>query len=343
VKSQNFPQTLIAQYREGAWSYVLHDGLGSVRQATDAEAEISAVYSFDPFGTLLGSSGGNPYGYTGELWDSQTQLLYLRARHYSPEIGRFVSKDSFPGLATEPQTLNRFVYGTNNPVIHTDPSGHIGPLVALGLGLVFAGILLLVTADTPLPPEQCPPDIQGYVGWALLVLGAAPYLAPQIMAAASADGDPTNELQAAADVLCADGDCTNEARSIWDLHPWERGVKIEEALGRSPELVQNFPTIDRFEDGVATSIKSINLAGKSYQNISNLNRAVKSYIDTMASYQGQPQPWGGVSIESWEITGRAVDLAVPASGVTNAQLNALQNLQQYAQSVDVTLNIIRVY
>ena len=62
----------------------------------------------------------------------------------------------------------------------------------------------------------------------------------------------------------------------------------------------------------------------------------------MASYQGQQVPWGGVKLYAHPITGRAVDLAIPASGATPVQLAALQVLQQYARSVGVTLNIIRV-
>lgn len=129
AKSQDSPQTLIAQYRDGAWSYVLHDGPGSVRQVASAEAVVNAAYSFDPFGVPLGggNGGGDPYGYTGEWWDSQAQLLYLRARYYSPGVGRFVSKDPWLGVATGPQTLNRYAYVTNNPINFSDPSGLQGP------------------------------------------------------------------------------------------------------------------------------------------------------------------------------------------------------------------------
>jgi hypothetical protein len=40
---------------------------------------------------------------------------------------------------------------------------------------------------------------------------------------------------------------------VWDLKPLARGVEIEEALGQN--LPANFPVIDRFANGVATSIK----------------------------------------------------------------------------------------
>lgn len=98
--------------------------------------------------------------------------------------------------------------------------------------------------------------------------------------------------------------------------------------------------IDRFENGVATSIKSIDLNAASYQNIATLNRTVTKSIDTMATYQGQSSPWGGVRILPFQVTATAVDLAIPATGASPAQLAALLQLQQYAESVGVILNII---
>ena len=91
-----------------------------------------------------------------------------------------------------------------------------------------------------------------------------------------------------------------------------------------------------------TSIKSIDLTAKSYQNVDTLTRTVKGYVDTMAKYQGQEPAWAGRAITADEIMGRAVDLAIPASGYTQEQWDVLQKLQQYATSVNVTLNIIPV-
>jgi RHS repeat-associated protein len=73
----------------------------------------------------LGESGGEPYGYTGEQWDASAGLVFLRARYYSPEVGRFISKDQWGGREQTPQTLNGFVYVTNNPINQIDPSGYL--------------------------------------------------------------------------------------------------------------------------------------------------------------------------------------------------------------------------
>jgi RHS repeat-associated protein len=73
----------------------------------------------------LGESGGEPYGFTGEQWDASAGLVYLRARYYQPGVGRFISKDQWGGREQTPQTLNGFVYVTNNPINQVDPSGYI--------------------------------------------------------------------------------------------------------------------------------------------------------------------------------------------------------------------------
>ncbi len=104
--------------------YYLHDGLGSVRQLADANGQIATNYAYDPFGVpLAGGSVPNPYRFTGEAWDAEVELLYLRARYYHPGMGRFVTRDPWMGDYSHPATLNPYVYVTNNPVSLVDPSG----------------------------------------------------------------------------------------------------------------------------------------------------------------------------------------------------------------------------
>jgi RHS repeat-associated protein len=108
--------------------YYVHDGLGSVRQLVGTTGQIDTNYAYDPFGVpLVEGEVYNPYQYTGEAWDAEVELLYLRARYYQPEVGRFVTKDPWDGNLQQPATLNAFVYATNNPVNLVDPSGLNGP------------------------------------------------------------------------------------------------------------------------------------------------------------------------------------------------------------------------
>jgi len=114
---------ILAQYDSGAWAYVLPDHLGSVRQLADAAGQVSLAQGYDPFGVLISQSTSfpisQPFGYTGEWWDAQAELLYLRARWYDPGVGRFVSRDPFSKGFNQTQTLNRSKYTLNTlyPVV----------------------------------------------------------------------------------------------------------------------------------------------------------------------------------------------------------------------------------
>ena len=101
------------------------DGLGSVRAITDENGNLVEAYLTDAFGVSLGSEGTvtQPFGFTGQQQDSESGLYYLRARYYSPTLGRFISRDPTFGSVTNPLSLNRFGYALDNPGLLVDPSG----------------------------------------------------------------------------------------------------------------------------------------------------------------------------------------------------------------------------
>ena len=118
---------VIAQQQSERFYYA-HDGLGSVRQLLDNTGQIAETYAYDPFGVPLASDTvPNPWRFTGEAWDAEVELLYLRARYYQPGTGRFISKDPWPGDLQRPGTLNPYSYVTNSPANLRDPSGLNGP------------------------------------------------------------------------------------------------------------------------------------------------------------------------------------------------------------------------
>ena len=51
-------------------------------------------------------------------------LIYMNARYYLPEVGRFISADTIVPDPGNPQSYNRYSYVNNNPVNNTDPTGH---------------------------------------------------------------------------------------------------------------------------------------------------------------------------------------------------------------------------
>jgi RHS repeat-associated protein len=59
-------------------------------------------------------------------------LIYMNARYYVPEVGRFISPDTIVPDPGNSQSFNRYSYGYNNPVKYTDPSGHYAQCSATG-------------------------------------------------------------------------------------------------------------------------------------------------------------------------------------------------------------------
>jgi RHS repeat-associated protein len=52
------------------------------------------------------------------------KIDYHRARFYSPYTNHFISPDTIVPSMLTPQTLNRYSYVANNPMLYTDPTGH---------------------------------------------------------------------------------------------------------------------------------------------------------------------------------------------------------------------------
>ncbi len=114
----------LAADESAAWTYLSgRDPLHSVRQETAAQGQLLGERRFDPYGVPVVGDGGTPFGYTGEAWDAETGVLYLRARYLQPQTGRFVSKDVWPGNDRIPLSRNAWVYGFDDPISNTDPSG----------------------------------------------------------------------------------------------------------------------------------------------------------------------------------------------------------------------------
>ncbi len=117
---------MIVTQKAGETRYLLSDGLGSVRQAMDDNGSVVVYNEFDPYGDPIvnrQSSIVNPYGYTGEWWQEEVELLHLRARWYMPGTGTFLSHDAWEGDELQPQSFNGWNYVEENPVNRIDPSG----------------------------------------------------------------------------------------------------------------------------------------------------------------------------------------------------------------------------
>jgi RHS repeat-associated protein len=119
---------LLAVVRPAGTRFYHADGLGSIRALTDETATVTDTYEYDAFGTITARTGTdpNPYQFTGEPYSPITGLYHLRARWMHPGSGRFLSVDPRDGVAEQPNTLHRYIYGNGDPVNVVDPTGEFG-------------------------------------------------------------------------------------------------------------------------------------------------------------------------------------------------------------------------
>ncbi|HDQ72679.1 MAG TPA: PKD domain-containing protein, partial [Chloroflexi bacterium] len=110
---------------DGAWTYYLPDALGSVRQATDGAGAVVSAREWSPYGVEVGAAQPG-LGYTGEWFDDDVGLVYLRARWYDADAGRFIRRDPWEGERQRPISLQPYLYAIDNPVNLTDPTGQYG-------------------------------------------------------------------------------------------------------------------------------------------------------------------------------------------------------------------------
>lgn len=107
-------------------SNFLFNGHGDVIQTVNDAGMLENQYDYDIFGNASLTIEGYSCAirYTGEFYDVETGLYYLRARYYDPEAGRFISEDTYTGDPNDPLSLNLYTYCHNEPIMYWDPSGN---------------------------------------------------------------------------------------------------------------------------------------------------------------------------------------------------------------------------
>jgi RHS repeat-associated protein len=134
--------------------------LGSASVITDQYRDWKERIEYFPFGSYR-EDVKNPsdpnfpdanYTFTDQEDDDELGFYNYGARLYDPILGRFISPDRIVQTPENPQSLNRYSYCLNNPLIYTDPSGEIfewlvGAVMSfLGVTATEAGIVLIMAA-----------------------------------------------------------------------------------------------------------------------------------------------------------------------------------------------------
>ena len=99
--------------------YYVYNAHGDVIQLLDADGNLIKTYDYDAYGNELtrDQNDSNPFRYCGEYYDTETGFIYLRARYYDPNTGRFISQDPAH------DGLNWYAYCGDNPVNYFDTMG----------------------------------------------------------------------------------------------------------------------------------------------------------------------------------------------------------------------------
>jgi uncharacterized protein RhaS with RHS repeats len=213
--------------------------------------------------------------------------------------------------------VNLYQYAANDPLNLIDPNG----LFWASVGSYFAQ-----TTAPELAQSQALTDFVQEHPTAARIEGAIGLSVPLGIAGFGALGSGL-----AATALSTEA----EAASVWTLGPALRGRAIEQALGQS--LPTNYPVIERYVNGVATSIKSIDLSAATYQNITAFSNTLTGYVNSIANFTSVN--WGAVQLAGYPVTTRILTLATPSAG-TAAQQSAINQIVQYGASRGVTVNPI---
>jgi RHS repeat-associated protein len=133
--------------------YILTDHLGSITQVLDAGGAIVEEKSFDAWGRgrnpqnwvalpPVGTGNGWDRGYTGHEHLPELGIINMNGRLYDPLLGRMMEPDPFINGADNTQGYNRYTYAANNPLLYTDPDGHIWHIIIGGIvgGAVNLGV-----------------------------------------------------------------------------------------------------------------------------------------------------------------------------------------------------------
>jgi len=106
----------------------IYDSMGNVRhkvRAGDGSAAVTATYEYDPFGRLLYAEPPPAYEtapqflFSTKLYESHWQQYYYGYRYYSPDLGRWLSRD--PSKIVD--DIGTYVFVRNNCSHYVDPYG----------------------------------------------------------------------------------------------------------------------------------------------------------------------------------------------------------------------------
>ena len=110
----------LAIQKDGTWFTYGYDLTKTICEVFGPAGYIRTSYSYAPFGSVSESGDvSQPLQWSSEVYDSELDLVYYNYRHYSPSLGRFLSRDPIE----EQGGLNLYVFTYNRAVFEDDGLG----------------------------------------------------------------------------------------------------------------------------------------------------------------------------------------------------------------------------
>ena len=131
-------------------------------------------------------------------------------------------------------------------------------------------------------------------------------------------------------------DSKNGGDDIWGLDNFSRGEGFRNVFGSN--LPKTYPVIDNYENGNATSFKSIDLTAPYYQSKSKIAKSIKKDVDELSAFKGGEKTIDGKRYKVDNISGKILKVVIPANTPKDRK-ETIKSLEEYAKSKGVKLVI----
>jgi RHS repeat-associated protein len=363
--------------REFLYEYSLKDHLGNSRitfMGTDLGGAVDIVQTtnYYPFGLVMSQNNEsyspdyrkNMYLYNSkELQDDKMTSEALNwydygARFYDPQIGRFTCLDP---IADKFNWVSPYNYAENDPVGSIDlwglqklpfqvhmamfPNNPFGGLLSYGRDYITSHGLWKMTEGFQMKAanysqfhtensltENVPKDVlskwerQGDQRANNMILeGGGEWFGQCHTLMGLAFGGVESTLETGL-----------MRQSIWSLNQVDRGLEAERILGGN--LPANFPVIDKIENGVATSIKSVDLGAKTYNQGNGLLNTFKGYVNTLNNFT-EGSLSGVTARQGIEFTSKSLEVGIQPGKATLQQWEQIGKAMEYAKNQNIQFNL----
>ena len=117
---QGFSRSWTCNTKDGTWFTYGYDITKNVCEVFGPHGYIRTAYSYAPYGAVSASGDvAQPFRWSAEHYDTELGLVYYNYRHYSPSLGRFLSRDPIE----EQGGRNLYAFVKNSPTTRIDSKG----------------------------------------------------------------------------------------------------------------------------------------------------------------------------------------------------------------------------